>query len=208
MRRKTTTRPYRNLVGLLAINILSIFVQSLSFAQIVPHYVIQLESARKESQGHFSAFSYGETFKWDHNCSHLFFLEIVLFFVAHSCIFYFLLPIGIFVAHRYGELVASHPWKAIIACLAITIAGGSGLLRSILEKSNIEYWRNMEEILMTLVWTSQGNIGRKNQLKNKPIIHFFCLGFMKKATQPAWSYQEDRNSEKISTGRMKISQER
>ena len=136
------------------------------------------------------------------------FLEIVLFFVAHSCIFYFLLPIGIFVAHRYGELVASHPWKAIIACLAITIAGGSGLLRSILEKSNIEYWRNMEEILMTLVWTSQGNIGRKNQLKNKPIIHLFCLGFMKKATQPAWSYQEDRNSEKISTGRMKISQER
>ena len=117
---------------------------------------------------------------------------------------YFLL----FVAHRYGELVASHPWKAIIACLAITIAGGSGLLRSILEKSNIEYWRNMEEILMTLVWTSQGNIGRKNQLKNKPIIHLFCLGFMKKATQPAWSYQEDRNSEKISTGRMKISQER
>ena len=112
------------------------------------------------------------------------------------------------VAHRYGELVASHPWKAIIACLAITIAGGSGLLRSILEKSNIEYWRNMEEILMTLVWTSQGNIGRKNQLKNKPIIHLFCLGFMKKATQPAWSYQEDRNSEKISTGRMKISQER
>ena len=140
MRRKTTTRPYRNLVGLLAINILSIFVQSLSFAQIVPHYVIQLESARKESQGHFSAFSYGETFKCDHKCSHLFvFLEIVLFFVAHSCIFYFLLPIGIFVAHRYGELVASHPWKAIIACLAITIAGGSGLLRSILEKSNIEY---------------------------------------------------------------------
>ena len=203
MRRKTTTRPYRNLVGLLAINILSIFVQSLSFAQIVPHYVIQLESARKESQGHFSAFSYGETFKWDHNCSHLFFLEIVLFLVARSCIFCFLLPM-----HRYGELVASHPWKAIIACLAITIAGGSGLLRSILEKSNIEYWRNMEEILMTLVWTSQGNIGRKNQLKNKPIIHLFCLGFMKKATQPAWSYQEDRNSEKISTGRMKIFQER
>jgi len=29
----------------------------------------------------------------------------------------------------YGELVATHPWKAIIACLAITIAGGSGLLR-------------------------------------------------------------------------------
>ena len=94
MRRKTTTRPYRNLVGLLAMNILNIFVQSLSFAQIVPHYVIQLESARKESQGHFSAFSYGETFKWDHNSSHLFFFEIFLFFVAHSCIFYFLLPIG------------------------------------------------------------------------------------------------------------------
>ena len=37
----------------------------------------------------------------------------------------------IFVAQRYGELVATHPWKAIIACLAITIAGGSGLLRSI-----------------------------------------------------------------------------
>ena len=134
MRRKTTTRPYRNLVGLLAINILSIFVQSLSFAQIVPHYVIQLESARKESQGHFSAFSYGETFKWDHNCSHLFFLEIVLFLVARSCIFCFLLPM-----HRYGELVASHPWKAIIACLAITIAGGSGLLR-LLEIE--ETWKN------------------------------------------------------------------
>ena len=95
MRRKTTTRPYRNLVGLLAINILSIFVQSLSFAQIVPHYVIQLESARKESQGHFSAFSYGETFKWDHNCSHLFFFRNCPIF---GCPFmYFLL----FVAHRY-----------------------------------------------------------------------------------------------------------
>ena len=96
------------------------------------------------------------------------FLEISYFLLPIHVFFYFLLPM-----HRYGELVASHPWKAIIACLAITIAGGSGLLRSILEKSNIEYWRNMEEILMTLVWTSQGNIGRKNQLKNKPIIHFF-----------------------------------
>ena len=61
MRRKTTTRPYRNLVGLLAIK--TLFVQSLSFAKIVQHYVIQLESARKESQGHFSAFSYGEKYK-------------------------------------------------------------------------------------------------------------------------------------------------
>ena len=108
MRRKTTTRPYRNLVGLLAINILSIFVQSLSFAQIVPHYVIQLESARKESQGHFSAFSYGETFKWDHNCSHQFFLEIVQFFLPIHVFLTFCCPSVFLLATGMGNL-----WQAI-----------------------------------------------------------------------------------------------
>jgi hypothetical protein len=34
-----------------------------------------------------------------------------------------------FTACRYGELVASNPWKAIIACILATMAGGAGLLR-------------------------------------------------------------------------------
>ena len=32
----------------------------------------------------------------------------------------------------YGCLVASHPWTAILICLAATVGGGLGLLRSAL----------------------------------------------------------------------------
>ena len=31
----------------------------------------------------------------------------------------------------YGCLVASHPWTAILICLAATVGGGLGLLRSV-----------------------------------------------------------------------------
>ena len=31
----------------------------------------------------------------------------------------------------YGCLVASHPWTSILICLALTVGGGLGLLRSV-----------------------------------------------------------------------------
>ena len=75
--------------------------------------------------------------------------------------------------------MATHPWKAIIACLAITIAGGSGLLRSI----GVNY-----HVIMFWPWPQPD--------------------FTKRETQQAWSFQDIPTSARILTGRMKIFQER
>ena len=133
MRRKTTTRPYRNLVGLLAIKTLSILSKAfllqksyniMLFSSRVPERSYRVTSALflmvrnlMRPQLFSSVLQKQSIF-----CP----IRKFLLFIAH---WYFFGPHTLFVAHRYGELVASHPWKAIIACLAITIAGGSGLLR-------------------------------------------------------------------------------
>ena len=59
MRRETTTHQYRNLVRSLFL----IFLFTLpDFATVVVNNGFQHENVKKESQGHFSAFSYGEQF--------------------------------------------------------------------------------------------------------------------------------------------------
>ena len=97
---------------------------------------------------------------------------------------WFLLP------GRYGELVATHPWKAIIACLAITIAGGSGLLRCSSPCASPSWL-----CFLSLVPT---------QISSPSLLS----DFTKKEMQPAWSFQEILSSERILTGKTKIFQER
>ena len=89
---------------------------------------------------------------------------------------------------RYGELVASHPVKAIIGCFIVTALGGAGLFR---------WWHSKLEHLPNLRFLCR--FFRIQTLK-LATNWFFCAGFMRRVMPPPWSSRSTRSSGKTSTG--------